>query len=221
MNERTLDILDQSLTFSLWTFLVAFIVVLLFVNQRLRARKQGLMDYLREKDESLYEQHFEEQSPGAQPNDVFRLLSHRTRMVFQALVLSTGIALLVFILASFLPIAGLDNFASSTPSKSTPLRVASLHYDRFHEGFSLLGEVWNQTQEPISGLRAVISIWQSDQELLDTVSVPVVPDPVAGGSAGTFSLRYEKRSPLLYGYRLAFEDWEGKTISHLEGFDVE
>jgi len=44
MNERTLDILDQSLTLSLWTFLVAFIVVLLFVNQRLRARKQGLME---------------------------------------------------------------------------------------------------------------------------------------------------------------------------------
>ena len=221
MNERTLDILDQSLTFSLWTFLVAFIVVLLFVNQRLRARKQGLMDYLHKKDARLHEQQFEEKSPGAQRDDAFLLLSHRMRMVFQALVLSTGIALMVFILASFLPIAVLDNFASSTSSKNTPLRVASLHYDRFHEGFSLLGEVWNQTQEPISGLRAVITIWQSNQELLDTVSVPVVPDPVAGRSAGTFSLRYEKGSPLLYGYRLAFEDLEGKTISHLEGFNVE
>ncbi len=145
------------------------------------------------------------------------------RPIMASLVEALGapVALLVFILASFLPIAGLDNFASSTSSKSTPLRVASLHYDRFHEGFSLLGEVWNQSQEPISGLRAVISIWQSDQELLDTVSVPIMPDPVAGGSAGTFSLRYEKRSPLLYGYRLAFEDLEGETISHLEGFDVE
>ena len=72
-----------------------------------------------------------------------------------------------------------------------------------------------------SNLKAIISIWQSDQDLLDTISVLVVPSPVSGGSSGTFKLQYEKYSPLLYGYRLSFENLEGKLISHLEGLDVE
>ena len=210
MNERTLDILDQSLTFSLWIFLAFFTVFLLFVNQSLRTRKRNSLDHQLEK-----------QHKTARQNNTFQFLPNETRIIFQTLLLSLGIASLAFILSSFLPITGLENFANLTSRKSVSLRVTSLHHNRSHEGFSLQGEVWNQTQEPMSNLKVIISIWQSDQDLLDTISVPVIPNPVSGGSSGIFKLQYEKYSPLLYGYRLAFENLEGKLISHLEGLDVE
>ena len=210
MNERTLDILDQSLTFSLWIFLAVFTVFLLFVNHNLRTRKQNSLDH-----------QFTEQHNTTHQNNTFNFFPNETRIIFQTLFLSLGIASLAFILSSFLPIIGLENFANLTSKKSVSLRVTSLHHNRLHKGFSLQGEVWNQTQEPISNLKAIISIWQSDQDLLDTISVLVVPSPVSGGSSGTFKLQYEKYSPLLYGYRLSFENLEGKLISHLEGLDVE
>ena len=210
MNERILDILDQSLTFSLWIFLAVLTVFLLFANQSLRTRKRNFSDH-----------QFEEQHETVRQNNTFQFLPNETRIIFQTLFLSLGIASLAFILSSFLPITGLENFANLTSRKSVSLRVTSLHHNRFHEGFSLQGEVWNQTQEPMSNLKVIISIWQSNQDLLDTISVPVIPNPVSGSSSGTFKLQYEKYSPLLYGYRLAFENSEGKPISHLEGLDVE
>ena len=47
MNERTIEILDQSLEYSLWAFLFVFLASLCFIALRLKARKQGLADYLR------------------------------------------------------------------------------------------------------------------------------------------------------------------------------
>jgi hypothetical protein len=220
MNQRTLDILDQSLTCSLWAFLVCFLITLLFIALQLRTRRRGLAVFFREEFEKQYQRKFGEQELNEQIN-TYSPLSNRMHMAFQALLLSAGVALVFFLVVSFVPIALFDNFASDNTWKNTPLRVTSLHYNRFHEGFSLHGEVWNQTQEAISGLRAIISIWKSDRELLDTVSVPVEPDPIASESPGTFDIRYEESSPFLFGYQVTFESSEGQAVSHVEGFDVD
>jgi hypothetical protein len=220
LNEQTLRILDQSLRISLWAFLVIFIVCLGFIALRLRARRDKLADYFsREFDEK-----YQEEITGIQPENkprAFLHLSNRLPMAAQALVLSLLLSLICFLVIGFTPFSPLDNFANSDLQSNTPLRLTFLSYERFHDGFSLQGEVWNQDQEPIEGLQALMQIWRSERELLDQVPVTVQPDPLSGESAGSFSVRYTEKSPFLYGYQVSFQSRDGMRIPHVKGFDVE
>ncbi len=220
MNERTLQILDRSLEHSLWVFLFIFLASLCFIALRLKARKQGLADYLREEFESRHEQEIMGEDLG-EVLDGAVPLSNRVRMATKALILSAALAFVCFLVVGFTPLSFFGNFATEPTRETGPLRLTLLTYERFYEGFSLEGEVWNQTERPMTGLKALVSVWKSEQELLDEVSVQVEPDPLPALSAGTFSLRYTENSPFLYGYQVTFENEQDLKVPHVEGFDVE
>ena len=224
MNEQTLEILDQSLEYSLWAFLLVFLASLCFIALRLKARKQGLADYLRNEFERRYEQRYEQEIIGDDLGEIVDgavPLSNRVRMATKALILSVALAFIFFLLVGFTPLSFFGNFATEPTRETGPLRLTSLIYERFFEGFSLEGEVWNQTQEPMGGLKALVSIWKSENELLDEVSVQVKPNPLPALSAGTFSLRYTENSPFLYGYHVTFKNDQEREVPHVEGFDIE
>ncbi|MDA2929269.1 hypothetical protein MYX84_04860, partial [Acidobacteria bacterium AH-259-O06] len=217
MSEQILQILDQSLTYSLWAFLLIFIIILFFIALRLKARKRGLADYFREE----FEKRFEREIVGedlAKPLERYVPLSNRLRMAVHALFISAVLALGCFLVAGFTPISFFDNFATEKRWQTTPLRLTRLNYERFYEGFSLQGQVWNQSEQSIRGLRAIIHIWKFDHELLDQVLAPVQPDPFPSRSAGTFSVRYTENSPFLYGYQVSFERADGLEVPHVKGF---
>ena len=220
MNEYTVQVLDQTLRISLWTFLVIFIASLTFISMRLRARQEKLSDYFSREFDEKYEKDLTGTRPESPPYPSFQL-SNRLPMVVQALVLSLILSLICFLVIGFTPLSPLTNFANSDLEGSTPLRLTFLTYERFHDGFSLQGEVWNQSQEPIEGLRALVQIWRSERELLDQVPVGVEPDPLSAESAGSFSIRYTEKSPFLYGYQVMFQSEEGVRIPHVQGFDVD
>ena len=111
--------------------------------------------------------------------------------------------------------------SEAPPQNPFPLRLTTLSYERFHEGFSLRGEVWNQTQDSLQGVTARVQVLGSENELLENVPVPVEPDPLPGRSPGTFQLNYTKNSPFLHGYRVTFESVLGAPIPHIKGFDVD
>ena len=220
MNERVLDILDQSLRYSLWAFLLTFLASLCFIALQLKARKQGFAEYLREE----FEKRYEKKVLGENPEKVLDRtvpLANRLRMVVQALVISAFLAFGCFLVVGFTPLSLFGNFATENPSQAAPLRLTLLAYERFNDGFSLNGEVWNQSQESMRGLRALVSIWKSDRELLDEITVQVEPDPLPAGSAGVFSLRYTESSPFLYGYQVTFGSDQDMKIPHVQGFEVE
>lgn len=220
MSEPTLRILDQSLEYALWGFLIFFLAALLFIARRLRKRRKGLADYYREEFEEPHERAITgEAAPELLTH--YLPLSNRLRMAIQALWVAAIFAVICFLFVSFTPISIFENFARPGSSQQAPLRLTSLSYDRFYEGFSLQGEVWNQSLEPIRGLRTVILIWDSNQELLDRISVPLDDEPLSARSAGTFAVRYAEHSPFLYGYQVSFESSDGQQIAHAEGFDAE
>ena len=220
MNEQTLQILDQSLRISLWAFLVIFLVCLTFIALRLKARQEKLADYFSREFDERYQQEFTDTEPESPLRASFQL-SNRLPMVVQALVLSFLLSLVCFLLIGFTPFSPLSNFANSDLQGSTPLRLTFLSYERFHDGFSLQGEVWNQSQEPIEGLRALVQIFRSEREILDQVPVAVEPDPLSAESAGFFSIQYTEKSPFLYGYQVTFQSSEGVRIPHVKGFEVD
>lgn len=219
MSEQMVDILDQALKYSLWAFLAAFIVFLSFIAKRLRDRRRGLSEYMEEEFNKRFEQEIlGDEATGPDSKEI--LLSDRIRMVFHAMVLSILVAVVAFLVTGFTPISLFENFATVKSWQTAPLRVTSLSYERTYQGFSLKGEVWNQSEEPTSGLKAVVQVWKSDRELLEEKFVPVRPARLAPDSGGTFSLEYTGDSPLLYGYRVLFQDDSGAEVAHVKGFDV-
>jgi hypothetical protein len=137
------------------------------------------------------------------------------------MMVSLFLALAFFVVFVFTPLPIFQNFAASDAWRITPLRVTAVTYDRTYEGFSMEGEVWNQMDEPLLRISAVVSIWGTDEKLLDEVTVPVEPTVLAGGTAGTFQLTYRENSPFIKGYQLSFVDQESRNIPHLAGFDIE
>ena len=218
MSLQTLDILDRSLTCSMWVFLFSFLVCLIFVAMRLRTRKLGLADYFsKEFDKRLEREiagHDPLQSPAAHVP-----LSDRLRMAANALLVSVLMAFVSFVAVGFTPLSFFDNFATTVVRVEAPLRLTMLNYERFYEGFSLQGELWNQSDEAIPGLVAAIQIWKTDREPLARISVTVEPDPVPAQSVGKFSFRYTEQSPFLHGYQVSFESKDGLEIPHIKGFD--
>lgn len=146
--------------------------------------------------------------------------SMQARSAALAVFFSTALGAIFFVFVSFTPLPFLENFATARSLEVVPLRLTALIYERFYEGFSLDGEVWNQSKEPMDGLLAVIRIRGAEQDILEEVAVPVTPQPLKAGTPGTFQLRYEKNSPFLYGYQVSFVTPWGVVIPHLTGFDV-
>ena len=99
--------------------------------------------------------------------------------------------------------------------------MTSISYDRFYEGFALVGEVWNQTRDEALELTAVIKVIGTDDKPLGEIEVAIDPSPLNPGEAGTFEARYTEYSPFIRGYQVTFFTTDGTRISHLTGFDVE
>lgn len=207
MNPELLNLIDQAVRYSLWVFLSAFLVLLLFVRHQLRSRQKQIIDFYRGEEETI-------------PTDRLMLSSNQWQMAFKAFVLSLLVAGFVFLTIVFVPVPGLQNTVAGMDLEVAPLRVTALNYERFHEGFSLEGEVWNQGEDPLEALQVTVRIIGNDQKLLDEVTVPVSPSPLSTGVAGSFNLRYTENSPFLRGYQLAFSDSSGRSIDHETGFDV-
>lgn len=145
----------------------------------------------------------------------------RAKTAFHALLLSALLAAIIFLGVSFLPLSFFDNFTAASRLQESPLRLTALVYQRTYEGFSLQGEVWNQTKTPMENVQAVVHVWGNDRQLLDTLTIPLEPNVLAPSQSASFNLTYNKNSPFLYGYDVAFQGADGKVIPHIKGFDVQ
>ena len=186
MNASLLEIIDQSLHYSLWGFLIFFSLALFYIAIHLSRQRQRFF----------------------------------LRSAAHALVLCAALGVGFFLFISFTPLPFLENFATNSMLEVTPLRLTALTFERFHEGFSLEGEVWNQTTEPLEELKVMVRVWESDRQLLEEVELSVTPRPLPAGSAATFQMRYARNSPFLYGYDIYFVRPDGEVIPHIKGFDV-
>ena len=213
MSADLVIILDQALKFALWGFLVVYLILLLYSRAKLRGRRKKLEDIYMEVAQQVPPSHSDRLPfSGA--------LFDQWRISMKALMVSVLCGFAIFIVFLFTPLPLIKNFASDNPFRIEPLRVTALTYDRFYEGFSVKGEVWNQTQEPFYQLQAVISVIGIDGGPLEEVTVPVEPIPLEPGAAGIFELDYTQNSPFISGYQVAFFDQTGKAIPHVFGFDV-
>jgi hypothetical protein len=209
MNSEVVEILDRAVAYSLWIFLGSFLSLLVYARSRLRSRLKKVEDLFQREDT---------EKPARRRE---RLPVNEWRLATRTLMLSILSGLGFFVVFMFTPLPIFDNFAADDAWTITPLRVTAVTYERFYEGFSLEGEVWNQTESPMIRIQALISVWGTDDKLLDEVTVPVEPVILLGGNPGTFRLLYEDNSPFIKGYQVAFLDQEGRSIPHVTGFDVE
>lgn len=199
MNQELINILDSALRFSLWTCLGSLFLFLLISRARLVRHAVKTSDSSRvPKLNPAYDQ---------------------SRIAFRAAAAALFLSLLVLAVHIFSPLPGLENLVNSRGWQLTPLRVTAISWDRVYEGFTLEGEVWNQTEEEMEGLSAVISVVGSYEELLDSLVVPVKPENIGAGEPGTFSVSYKKNSPFIKGYRIGFTDQNGEPVRHIAGFD--
>ncbi|HOM99684.1 MAG TPA: hypothetical protein PLM33_05445 [Acidobacteriota bacterium] len=212
MTERLLMIIDRGAQIGLWAFFVSYVILLLAARVRLRARRRHLEDVLvggKEADEGSNLRR-RPLPPGVE-----------WKVVLRALLPALLVGLSVFGGYLLLPLPGIENLVTASVWQQLPLRLTRLQYDRFYEGFSLEGDVWNQTDEPMSDLRCVVEILDRNEQLLDVVTVEVTPKTIPPGTSGTFRLRYTKSSPFLGGYRVSFRDGQDRPIPHMTGFDAE
>jgi hypothetical protein len=211
MNPELLDILDRGLRYSLWLFLACYLVILFIGWSRLRRRKRQIGE--------LFEQMHtpEEEAEWSRKTS----LLNEWPVVFNGLILSLVVGILFFVVYCFVPLPFAQNLVTTSNWQVTPLRVTALQYDRFYEGFSLTGDVWNQTESPIPDLEAEVDVIGDDGTTIDEIRTPVKPKVLPPGKSGTFELRYTDKSPLIKGYRIAFLDSAGKQIPHLTGFDAD
>lgn len=221
MDHPLLRIVDFPLQVALWVFLVSFLVFLLVVRARIRARKFSLKDYFREEFDRYYRDKLEETSSKTRRNESWTATWNEYRIVFQVMLLSILLAAGSFVGVSFVPIPYLKNWTGVESLETEPLRLAALSYDRFHTGFSLKGEIWNQGQVPLQGLSARVRIWGRGDVLLEEILAKVTPAVLNPESSGSFDLKYSEKSPsLLYGYEVAFVDSDGVETPHIRGFDA-
>lgn len=209
MNAPTLATLDHIVAVSLWCFLGALLALLLFALTRLRRRRRKLGE--------LYAAGNFDQS---QPDAVGRSLLDEWRILLHSSLAALILAILVGVALAFLPLPWADHPTERFPREILPLRLTALEYDRFYEGFKLSGEVWNQTESPLDGVQAAVTVIGLRDETLSVVSTPVQPSSLAAGTAGTFQFEYRENSPFIRGYRLSFQDAAGTPLPHTAGFDA-
>ena len=218
MTEPSLQLFDLAFRNSLWVFLGAFLVILCLIALQTRSQRQRNSEGFPGSDPT-------ESSDSASSLGGLRgqllLLSAQLQKALLGLLLALVLSGLFWVLSVFTPFAGLHSQSEGPSEEPFPLRLTTLSYERFHEGFSLRGEVWNQTRDPLQGVTARVQVLGSEHELLENVPVPVEPDPLPGRSPGTFQLSYTKNSPFLYGYRVTFESALGTPLLHIKGFEVD
>ncbi len=158
---------------------------------------------------------------GSRGNDDFL----RRWKILRPLVYATGLSLVLaglsFVFYAFVPAPFLDNFTTSENWKRTPLRITALDFDRFHEGFSLNGEIWNQSEETLGDVQIVVSVLDHNEERLDELLVSPEPSQLEAGQTASFEVRYAENSTLIHGYQLSFRSSDGAAINHVAGFNVE
>ncbi|GAB4240661.1 MAG: hypothetical protein Kow00109_15840 [Acidobacteriota bacterium] len=210
MSDPLLDLLDRALTGSLWVFLVVYVCCLLIGRSRLRRRRVRALQA---------EAAAAREDPGPDSTRVFSRAAEwrlALRALFPAL-LAGSLFLVGYLL---LPLPGVQNLVTARDWSFVPLRVTRLQYDRFYEGFSLEGDVWNQSETPLTDLTCHVEILDPEGKVLATVPAAVDPRILEPGSRGRFAMRYTEASPFLAAYRIHFSDAEGRTLAHVEGFDV-
>lgn len=208
MNPKIIELVDWALQTALWAFLAFLVLGLAFVFFQIRRRGKKSLgpDRLREQEEKT--------GRAGIPTGV------GLKAGFRASLFALASAVIIFLALLFFPLPGLDNFASGSSWQQTPLRVTALEEDRFYEGFSVEGEVWNQTPRPLEDVTLFVDILGTDEEVLDEVRVSLNPDPVPAGRPASFRFEYRDNSPFLTGYRLVFRDAEDNRVAHVTGFDV-
>jgi hypothetical protein len=143
------------------------------------------------------------------------------RPLFYSIVLSGLLSGVAFLGYALVPAPFLDNFTTAASWKRAPLRITALDSDRFHEGFLLNGEIWNQGKETLNDLQIVVSILDHNEEQLDELVVSTAPPDLESGQTASFELRYAEHSSLIHGYQLSFRSGDGTPINHVAGFNVE
>ena len=145
--------------------------------------------------------------------------------ILRPLLFSIGLSVVLsglsFLVYAFVPAPFLDNFSTAASWKRDPLRITVLEFDRFHEGFSLNGEIWNQGQETLRDIQIVVVVLDHNEEELDQLLVSTAPPDVEVGKTASFELRYAENSSLIHAYRLSFRSSDGTPINHVAGFNVE
>lgn len=199
MNPQLIQIVDNALTVSLWSFLGLFLIFLLAARRRLarHAVRAGDSDRI-EKLNPAFNQYL---------------------IVFRSAIVSLAFGLLMMAVLLFGPVPGLKNLVNTSSWQLTPLRVTALSWNRIYEGFTLEGEVWNQTQNDMEEVTVVISVVGSYDELLDSLEIPIEPRILPAGESGSFKVRYQENSPFIRGYRLGFRGKKGNPVAHTAGFD--
>ncbi len=205
MTEKSVVILETALYYSLWVFLGSFLFLMVFALLRLKRSRYPVVE---EPDED-------------KPPWNLTATPEQLAITWRALTISLILSALSYIALVLTPLPFIDNFVNSESWKLRPLRVTALTYERFHDGFSLNGEVWNQTEETLTDVQVVIQVWGTDDELLDEVLSKIDPTPLTSKSPGHFRIRYEKNSALLLGYKVLFTSQDGVEIPHSQGFDVQ
>ncbi len=215
MNDEKLIILDACLRNALVVFLVFLLAFLAYSLLRFRQRRKQLAEYFEDRYMAVLEAD-EREAEGRHFTPKIALL----QPLFRSLILSLVLATASFLFFALAPFPFLHNFATARNWQTSPLRLTLLQYERFHEGFSLDGEVWNQTEEAFEGVQAIIKIRDHQDDILDELAISVRPDPLQPGRAGQFELRYTEHSPFLSSYQVTFRNSEGRVLPHVEGFDV-
>ena len=215
-------IADLPLQIALWVYILTFLISLLLMKVFLRSPKHSLDDYFKDEFDRYYQEKI--QNPSLLVQSRRRPVKpsyNEHKIVFQLTLLSCLLALMSFLVVSFVPLPYISNWTRSDPLEVAPLRITSLSYDRFYNGFSLKGDIWNQGQTPMVDLSARVKVWGKHEQLLEEILVKIKPRILQPDSSGHFRLKYSKDSPsLLFGYEIEFVNTDGEETAHIRGFDA-
>lgn len=201
VNPEVIQILDSATRLTLITFLALFAIFGLYNFYRFNTRR---LTGSRWPDEKYYQKSW-----------------NILRPLLSSLTFSGLIAALSFFFFAFVPAPFLNNYATAESWQRATLRITSLQFDRFPEGFSLKGEIWNQQEGLLEELQVVVSVLDHNKESLARLLTTPVPSTLKSGQTATFEIKYTENSNLIYGYQLSFQDSAAFPISHVAGFDVE
>ena len=199
LNPEVISILDRAVKHTLITFLILVASCGLYSFYTFNSRKLA----------------------GSRGKDSFPTRWQILRPLLYSIAVSVVIGGLSFFFYALVPAPFLDNFTTSENWKRTPLRITALDFDRFHEGFSLNGEIWNQSEETLGDIQIVVSVLDHNREELDELLVFAAPPPLEAGQTASFEVRYAENSTLIHGYLLSFRSSDGAPINHVAGFNVE
>jgi hypothetical protein len=99
------------------------------------------------------------------------------------------------------------------PDGAEPLGLASLTHDINEKTISINGSVTNRTDQPVSGILAVVEMQDTTGRFPQTQEVPVMPQDLAAHATGTFmTMATLQEKP--GGYIIKFRFADGPFIPH-------